>query len=289
MIIVKLAGGLGNQLFQYAAGRALAHSQGKTLLLDISNYDRDHLGRQYRLNHFHIQAEFATPRDVRRISRQNRRDLFSRVWQRAERYLPRHWRSVFVDRVEGYDPALFRIRRNVALQGYWQSEKYFRSIAPLLRQELVLHTPPVGRNATLAREITGVESVSVHVRRSDYVTNNSHIVLPKTYYEAALAHLAHVAPEAYYYIFSDDIPWCRKHLDLPGPAVFVDHNGPEADFEDLRLMNLCKHHIIANSSFSWWGAWLGNNPQKIVISPRKWFSDSHRKTHDLVPETWLKT
>ena len=108
MIIVKLMGGLGNQLFQYTAGRALAHARGARLLQDLSSYDSDHLGRQYRLDRFRIRAKLATPTDVRRITRQGRHDLLSKVWRRIERLLPRYWRSVFVDRVEGYDPALLR-------------------------------------------------------------------------------------------------------------------------------------------------------------------------------------
>jgi len=286
IVIVRLSGGLGNQLFQYAAGRALVHARGARLLLDVSSYDNDHLGRQYRLDRFRTRARLAPTAEVPRIARQGDHDLPSRVWWWVERCLPRHWRSVFTDRKQGYDPRLLRIRRSVVLKGYWQSESYFQAITPLLRRELVLRHPPKGRNATLAQEILDIEAASVHVRRGDYLTNSSHVVLPISYYEAALARLSRVAPKAHYFVFSDNIPWCREHLDLSGPTTFVDHNGPEDDYEDLRLMSLCKHHIIANSSFSWWAAWLCENPQKNVIAPKKWFNDPDRHTHDLVPSRW---
>lgn len=286
IIIAGLMGGLGNQLFEYAAGRALAHARGARLLLDISSYDTDHLGRQYRLDRFHVRAEQATTADVQRVTRQGQRDLVSRVWRRIERGLPSYWRSVFVDREEGSDSELFRIRRSVVLRGYWQSERYFQSIGPLLRQELTLRAPPEGPNAELAQEITDRDAVSLHLRRGDYVANNSHVVLSSAYYHAAVARIGRETLDAHYYVFSDDIPWCRQHLDLALPMTFVDHNGPEADYEDLRLMSQCKHHIIANSSFSWWGAWLGQRPGQVVVAPQEWFRDPARTTRDLIPDRW---
>lgn len=279
IVIVKLMGGLGNQMFQYAAGRALAERRGARLLLDLSSYEHDRLGRRYRLDHFNIRAEIASPDDVERVTGLGRRGLLSRARRRAERLLPRHWRSVFTERQRSYDRELFYIRRSVMLSGYWQSPQYFASIEHLLREELRWREPPDAYNEALTQEIIAAEGVSVHVRRGDYVENKSHNVLPIGYYQAAVARIAEVAYQASYYVFSDDMPWCKGHLDLPGRTTYVDHNGPEADYEDLRLMSLCHHHIIANSSFSWWGAWLCERPGQLVIAPRQWFV-----LHDLDPK-----
>jgi hypothetical protein len=276
IVIVRLAGGLGNQLFQYAAGRALARARGARLLLDVSGYDNERLGRQYRLDRFRVRA-----RAIRSGG------LLGRVRRRVQRCLPQRWRRlVFTEEKLSFDSRLLEIDRSVELRGYWQSERYLAGIAPMLRQELTFRDPPAGANAALAKEIAGVEAVCVHVRRGDYVTNSSHVVLPAAYYRSAVEHIKETVPAPHYYVFSDAIPWCREHLPLPGPATFVDHNGPEADYEDLRLMSLCKHHVIANSSFSWWGAWLAEWPEQVVVAPGQWFANPSRTTHHLIPDRW---
>jgi len=255
----------------------LAHARGARLLLDVSSYERDHVGRQYRLDRFCIRGL-----PVKWSS-----GILGRLQRGVQRRLPDRWRlGVFTEQQLNFDSRLLRIHRSVELRGYWQSERYFSAIAPLLRKELRLRKRATGRNAELAQEISGSESVSLHVRRGDYVANSSHVVLAPAYYAAALDRLSFVAQEAHYYVFSDDISWCRENLYLPGRATFVDHNGPEADYEDMRLMSLCKHHVIANSSFSWWGAWLGETTGQTVIAPRLWFVDPSRSSRDMVPEGW---
>lgn len=274
-VVVSLKGGLGNQLFQYAAGRALAQARNARLLIDVAGYANESRGREYRLDCFNIQAQLINVH-------------FGLLKRRIKRRLPQRWQRFVYQEQDPmrYDSDLLEINRSVELRGFWQSERYFQAIAPLLRQELTFRQRPTGRNAALTEEIAGFESVSIHVRRGDYVGSNLHLVLPLSYYEAAIARVARVAREARYYIFSDDIPWCREHLVFPGPVTFLDHNGPDGDYEDLRLMSLCKHHIIANSSFSWWGAWLAEHEDQIVIAPRQWLEDSTRTAEDRIPERW---
>lgn len=291
IVIVCLAGGLGNQLFQYAAGRALAEVCGAQLLLDTSAYQYERLGRQYRLDRFCIRAELVSPEDVDRLTWRERRDLFSRAWRRVvEPMLPRIWRRVFVDQELGYDSAFLRIRRSVVLQGYWQNEKYFADIAPMIRREYQLRDDPDYRNAHMLNLIGSTASVSLHVRRGDYVsnphTNAVHGVCEVEYYCDAMKFISERIGASHYFVFSDDPEWARANLCFNGPVTFVQHNGAERDYEDLRLMSACRHHIMANSSFSWWGAWLAERPGQVVVAPKVWFQDPRRCARDLIPERW---
>jgi hypothetical protein len=167
---------------------------------------------------------------------------------------------------------LLTINGNAYLVGCWQSERYFEQSADAIRTELTLKQGLAGPNARLANVIQKRESVAVHVRRGDYLTipaMASDVVCDLNYYRRAWSRARDLIPNAEYFVFSDDIAWCKQSLDFLGSATFVDHNTPEERHEDLRLMSQCKHAIIANSSFSWWGAWLSNNPNKVVIAPAR--------------------
>jgi hypothetical protein len=178
------------------------------------------------------------------------------------------------------------------LQGYWQSPKYFASIEPEIRTELKLREPLAGENLAVVNKIDTSLAVSVHVRRGDYVTsvttNQYHGTCGPEYYLAAEALLRQRLGEPTLFIFSDDPDWAAHNLRFESPTVIVRHNGPKRDYEDLRLMTLCKHHVIANSTFGWWGAWLCANPDKIVVAPRNWFRDASHSTADLIPEDWIR-
>jgi hypothetical protein len=148
-------------------------------------------------------------------------------------------------------------------------------------------------NEEMAHRIGGEESaVSIHVRRGDYVsdagTNRFHGTCSVDYYHDAVDRISGFAPASHFFVFSDGIDWAKENLRLRQPVTYVDFNDGEKNYEDLRLMSLCKHHIIANSSFSWWGAWLNPNPDKIVIAPKKWFNDPSINTDDLIPNSWLR-
>jgi hypothetical protein len=180
---------------------------------------------------------------------------------------------------------------NVYLAGYWQSEKYFKEIEDIIRRDFCLKSEPGPENAAMADEIKGVPSVCVHVRRTDYVTdprtNQHHGTCSPEYYRNAACLVGSQVSNPHFFVFSDEPDWARANLELPVPTTFVTHNGSEKGYEDLRLMALCQHYIIANSSFSWWGAWLGNSGG-IVVAPKRWFNTEGRDTRDLIPAGWAR-
>jgi len=287
VVIVSLKGGLGNQMFQYAAGRAVACRNQTQLKLDVSALERD-AARSYRLHHFNIVESFASRDEVARFTK---RDLWHRVSRRVERYLlPAYKRAVIAERSFRFDPDIMRVRGRVRLVGYWQSEKYFKDIEQAIRQDFTFRGTPDSENQELARMIANTNSVSLHVRRGDYVSNPRFIRLycacPLEYYRTAAAEVANRVNDPHLFVFSDDMDWARAKLRLEHPTTFVAHNGAHKDYEDLRLMSLCRHHIIANSSFSWWGAWLCTHPEKIVMAPKRWFKEPSGDTRDLIPDSW---
>ena len=191
-----------------------------------------------------------------------------------------------------FDPALLELRAPVYLDGYWQSERYFSSIAVLLRQELTAKAPLDPKNEALARSIDAVNAVSLHVRRGDYVDNPAttrfHGVCSLDYYQRAIDYISLRVEAPHLFVFSDDPQWTRANLRYAAATTFVDANPPDRGYRDMGLMARCRHHIIANSSFSWWGAWLNPSCEKIVIAPDRWFSAARNDTRDLIPPGWVR-
>ncbi len=286
MIIVELLGGLGNQLFQYAAGMALARRLGVPLKLDISAFDRYQL-RRYELCKFRISAPIATPDEVRRLAPTGNR--ISRALWRL-----RHGASRAYCEEKGfvYDPKFLELQDPSYLRGYWQVPRYFEPIADQLRSEFQLKTSPEGRNRELISAMRGCSSVAVHVRRGDYVSNPEaakfHGICGLEYYETAAERMVSVVNDARFFVFSDEPDWCKVHLRLPGPVTYVNNNSPDNGEEDLRLMSSCRNHIIANSSFSWWGAWLGRSPIQKVFAPARWVLAESQQASDILPDGWEK-
>lgn len=293
MIIARLVGGLGNQLFQYAAGRRLAEKTGGRLMLDVSWFSEIPPGdtlRSYSLDAFCIEAAFASKKDVARFSGSLGERILGRFPRLAKTDFVYRRRLKVVERKSQFDPVILSLPNQRYLVGYWQSEKYFADIEPVLRRELCFRDLPDGAAARLAERIGRCEAVSVHVRRGDYVsslkTAKFHGVCSIDYYRQAMETMVERIPGAHFFVFSDDPGWARANLWTPTCVTSVEPAGPGRDYDHLHLMSLCKHHIIANSSFSWWGAWLSNNPGKSVIAPRQWFGDSTMITDDLLPEAW---
>lgn len=289
MIIVQLNGGLGNQLFQYAAGRRLAIHHHVPLKLDLRSYEQAQaVVRTYRLSQFAISAAAADNHEIWRLRGDESR--IGRAYRWGQARLPIRQRRYVREPHFHVEPAILELGSTAYLEGYWQSERYFADISATLREDLTL-PPPSGRNRELAEAIKSSTAVSVHVRRTDYLNPRNlaiHGVCSLDYYRAAIDLLEAKVPQAQFYIFADDPNWARANL-MNGPRMqIVDHNGPEHDYEDLRLMSYCRHHIIANSSFSWWGAWLNPAPQKLVVAPARWFITAERDTRDLLPPTWLR-
>jgi hypothetical protein len=286
MVVVKISEGIGNQLFQYAAGRALAARLGQPLALDTSSYETCP-DRTYELDHFNIQATRLPPRWQPRGLWTRR--PYSSVLKRL-RFLAHHLRyNVLKDLLNGFDRRFLAVSRRVYLDGYWQSERYFLPIAGDLRRELTLRNPPDAANAALLEKIKSVEAVGLHVRRGDYLLEkyvDRFGVLGPDYYRRAVDLLAVRLRSPHYFVFSDDPAWARENIRPAAPVTYVAHNLGR-DYEDLRLMTHCRHFIIANSTFSWWGAWLGEHPGRYVIAPRRWIVESAAMTRDRIPPGWI--
>jgi hypothetical protein len=287
MIVVRLCGGLGNQMFQYATGRAVAMTTKTELVYDLGWYRRtpkSNTRREFELARYSILAREATLKEE-----SSGHYYTGQIWRRLP-LLPRPWR-LFKENDYNYDPLLQDVKDNTYLYGYWQSYRYFEKIAELLRTELTPLIPPSKQDISIMNQIKDSCSVSVHVRRGDYVTKktaaNVHGVCTLDYYRSALDAIMAFVKEPHFFVFSDDSKWSRENLVFPGTATFIDHNGTVTAFQDMRLMSNCRHHIIANSSFSWWGAWLNPCSDKTVIAPLKWFADG-RATNDLTPTAWLR-
>lgn len=293
MIVARLTGGLGNQLFQYAAGQRLAQVRSAELKLDLTGLGNPDYRtvRHYELAPFNVMQSFATEEDIAKLTRPYS-GLLPRLFHRITRKGERRPMSYIKEPHYHFDPRILDLPDGVYLDGYWQSERYFADIAGLIRKEATVREPLVGRNADLAREIADCQAVSLHVRRGDYVkdeiTHRVHGVCGLDYYARAVTYIANRVNVPVFFIFSDDPAWARENIKLHHPMQIVDHNGPDHGYEDMRLMSLCRHHIIANSSFSWWGAWLNPLPDKIVVAPERWFNNYDADTRDLCPAGWVR-
>jgi len=293
MIIVNLTGGLGNQMFQYALGRVLAQNNHDTLKLDLRSFSIfqsiDTL-RTYELDVFQLSSRISTRRESMRLSDPN--PIIIVINRFLHTTFSAYPAGFAMEKDHNFNPDIWDLRGDVYLQGFWQSEKYFSNHRELILNEFTFKSRPTRKNAILLKSINSSESVSVHVRRGDYVSNvqanKFHGTCDIGYYKKAIKDLAKKCKSPSFYVFSDDIEWCKKNLPISYPVTYVSHNQGEKSWEDMRLMSKCKHNIIANSSFSWWGAWLNTNPNKVVIAPKNWFRDKSVHTDDLIPSTWVK-
>ncbi len=287
MYIFQLMGGLGNQMFQYAAARALAERKHVEVKLDF-DCPYQHVKYSYNLDVFNIKTGIATVRDLWKSKPKHKfAKLFFMLLGKDPNLKLYSEKKDFQ-----YDPQLFTLPDGSYLQGFWQTEKYFKGIEPLIREDFTFRVPLSGRNLELSIMIRRQQAISLHIRRGDYVkiaqTNNLHGVCSPEYYQLAIDYMTAQIPDAVFYIFSDDMEWVKNNFNLNNQHVYVDNNDAKTNFEDLRLMSLCKHHIIANSSFSWWGAWLNPSDEKIVIAPKRWMRDINFETRDLIPANWIK-
>ena len=248
MIIVKIIGGLGNQMFQYALGRSLAYRHNTELKLDISDYQERYKLHRYGLHHLNIHASIASPNGGKQ------RILLALL----KIFRGNTAKSYLAEKKFSFDPSILSCGDNVYFNGYWQSEKYFTNVQDIIREEFKIKTSPDQDNESMIKRIESTEAVAVHIRRGDYIsnskTNSVHGSVSLEYYTKAAKIIMDAINTPTFFVFSDDPQWVKKNLKLPSLTVYIDHNGPEKNYEDLRLMSVCKHHIIANSTFSWWGA-----------------------------------
>ena len=281
MIIVRLKGGLGNQLFQYAVARRLSLTLGVPLKLDVSFYKR-HKQRVYELDQFRIEAGIATPWEV---ARWRGPDFLTRI-TRPLGLLPR----LVMEKSFAFEPAILHLGDDKYLDGYWQSYRYFADFAPQIRSEAAVRTPPSGVDQKLLDRMGRCDSVCLHVRRGDYasnpITRQYHGLCTSEYYRTAVERLAAQLREPELFVFSDDMPWVKQHLRFELPTTHVEHHGVDSAPLEVRLMAGCQHFVIANSSLSWWAAWLSANENPIVYAPRRWFADPAIDTSQLTPPAW---
>jgi len=302
MIITYLTGGLGNQMFQYAAGLALAERRRTVLKLDTTWFHEDpayEAHNRYALSCFNVTEQFATAEEVDRVRGINltRTERWSlrlarslRLYRYAQRYsAPANWhRSPSFT----FYPEFFEQPDPTYMNGMFQSEKFFAPIAHLVRLHFSHRYPPQPAVAAMAERIRSGPSAAVHFRRGDYVRNanfKSQIgVIGLDYYHRAIRLLRERSPDATLYIFSDDIEAVAQEFQPPGPHVFVRCVAHWHPYDKIRLMSLCDHIAIANSTFSWWAAWLNPSPDKLVIAPDPWFTDPNLDGRDVVPAGWMR-
>jgi hypothetical protein len=290
VIITHLIGGLGNQMFQYAIGRALSLTRRVPLRLDTRDFAGYALHNGYELERvFNISAQRASAADTRRVMGWRASPMVLRALRRKRLALLRGSRIV-IEPGFNYWPSIVNVPDDCYLQGYWQSENYFRDCAPAIRADFSFKIPPDPRNRELAGRIGQCNAVSLHVRRGDYAhnpaTQATHGLCPPDYYRQAISHITGRVAQPVFFVFSDDVAWAKKNIVIEYPCLYVDHNRDSESYNDMRLMTLCRHHIIANSSFSWWGAWLNAKPDKIVVAPKKWFAHD-ADVSDLFPADWM--
>jgi hypothetical protein len=285
MIIVNLKGGIGNQMFQYALGRKLALKNNDVLKIDTAGLARaNDIGDIYRpfsLDAFNIDKHIATPEEVQKIKYPY--GIVSKGLRYLRFKLSKDKNTMFRASVLGQTGDIF-------LDGYWQSPLYFNDIRDTLITEFSLLQPLSEAVQSYKQQIEGGVSVSIHVRRGDYAKNPQVLkefgICEAKYYQAAIGHIKAQTQNPTFFVFSDDIEWVKENLPLPASAVFVK-DAALRDVDELALMTICHHNIIANSSFSWWGAWLNRHEDKIVIAPTPWFEIAPFDKN-LIPKTWIQ-
>ena len=278
-----MSGGLGNQLFQYAAGLALAQRHRTECILDVSAFDV-YLLHKFSLYHFDLKVRTATRLEITKLRSRIEQPKVTFPWKK--KYL--HFREAQFH----YDSRFEHLPDDCYLDGYWQSERYFAPVTNLLTERLKPLTALSSEDLSILGKISEQPSASVHVRRADYVsdstTNSVHGTCTEDYYRKAFEYMHDEKGVRSFFVFSDDPTWVRENVKGPGRFEYVVHNDASRNFADLWIMSRCSHNIIANSTFSWWAAWLNRNPSKAVIAPRHWFRPrTSFDCDDLIPPSWF--
>jgi len=287
MIYLRLYGGLGNQMFQYAFGYALSKKYDKRLVIET--------------NYFSENTKLCTPRsfelDVYKITSQITKlpffahsKILVKIFQKFPVFNIFSKVKYFPEKSFTYNDILIKPSLDYFFDGYWQSFKYFEEYREELLQVFSnISVDPI--NAALMSRISNNNSISVHIRRGDYVTNNiassHHGTCSLDYYRDAINYFQSLHKDACFFVFSDEPQWAKDNIVFPPTTTFINHNTGKNSYLDMHLMSKCRHNIIANSSFSWWAAWLNSNDHKIVIAPMKWFN-TEVDTTDLIPPTWIR-
>ncbi|NMB83852.1 alpha-1,2-fucosyltransferase [Candidatus Roizmanbacteria bacterium] len=272
MIITNLTGGLGNQMFQYALGRHLALKNKTKLKLHFTNA-LFNTKRDYELSIFDIKATLATREDLNKMGVMENRIVNRLLYLIEDRLSIKLNKKIVTERPPyRFNHSVLSLTDNIYLQGYWQDENYFKDIENIIRKDFTFTNPLDEKNRQIVDLIKKTDSVSIHVRRGDYVSNpltKAKLgVLPFGYYKKSIDKIKKMVKKPVFFVFSDDIPWCRHNLKIGDNVYFIDHNKGIYSYRDMQLMSLCRHNIIANSTFSWWAGWLNDDKRKIIIKPK---------------------
>lgn len=291
MIISHILGGLGNQMFQYAAGRAHSARTGSELLLDLSSFENYGLHNGYELNRvFGITARSSDQIDLERMLGWRKSHLVRKVMKFCCK--GGSSKNLIIEPHFHYWSGIDEVKSNSYLDGYWQSEKYFSNIKDAIKQDFIFGKNLDFINQKILNKIVSTTSVGLHVRRGDYISNKSAAkvlnLCDMEYYRKAIKYFFEKFSAPKFFIFSDDPRWVLENFEkILNNFEVIYHNTGANSYIDMQLMASCKHNIIANSSFSWWSAWLNNNPEKIIIAPEKWFINNRFNSMDLYCDGWI--
>jgi len=292
IVIVNIIGGLGNQMFQYAFGYALAKRLGVKLVLDVSDFSGYSLHNGFELRSvFGVGCERASNKILTGVFGIG--GAYKKKIILSDRFkLHKFYSSIYKENNHGYNSRIYESKLGRYYHGYWQTEKYFYDYADDIRRQFMFKDKMDVPNQVIADEIENSNSVSLHIRRGDYLSDTKshsvHGLCDLEYYQRAIRYVASHVHNPVFYVFSDDISWVKENLKIPFETTYVGINRGKQSYNDMRLMSICKHNIIANSSFSWWGGWLGDYDDKIVVAPSKWFADNSIISSDIIPDRWVK-
>lgn len=283
MNIVWIDGGLGNQMFQYALALKLA-SQGKQVKIDVTKYAEHHVHNDFELDKvFGISCEYASEKEIRSLGYRK-----ANHWTELLKKSPFGKKTIYNNETLAFDEKVLSMD-GYYLEGYWQCEKYFADIREKILETYRFPDFSTEQQKQDAAQIQSSCSISVHIRRGDYLNYSYYrdICTPEYYHKAMNYFREQFPGKAQFFIFTNDIPWAEEHFAAED-CHFVKGNTGTQSFRDMQLMSLCRHNIVANSSFSWWGAWLNQNSEKQIIAPRKWINSLPEDQVDIVPEDWIR-
>jgi len=290
MIIIRLKGGMGNQMFQYALGLKLSKLLETELRIDLSSLlDRskgDFVYRNYDLSIFQVPGKFLnSPGLLKTLYRPK----LSIVTKLLRQYL-NSGRIYIKEKHFHFQPEILSDpQSNAIYEGWFQSFRYFEGVEDILREQFSFKHLILTKSQGLLQRINNSNAVCLNVRRTDFLKVDALNTTNLDYFLKSAKHMASILEQPHFFIFSDDIEWCQENIILDHPTEIVDHQHKGEKFGNyMQLMIACKHYIIPNSSFAWWAVWLNQNPDRKVIAPQNWVNDKNIDTSDLVPPNWIR-
>lgn len=297
-ILIRLWGGLGNQMYQYALAKKLSIlNNNAEIKLDISYFENYYW--PFELNKLNIKASIANKEDIFHfdngsLSRKAGKLIEKIPWIRVKDFIRKPFSKVFTEPEVSFNPEVLNIRNDVYLKGYWSSYKYFDDIREVLLEDFSFKEKMNDENKKVSDLINSTDSsVSLHIRRGDYIS------LPEAkkvfrspfedgFYDKAVSEIEKRIDNPEFFLFSDEPEWVKENLKLKHKHRIIDINKGKNNYWDMKLMSLCKHNIIANSTFSWWAAYLNQNKNKLVFAPKAWINDSRYIIEDILPPDFIK-